>query len=65
MNLKKYIDKEILLTDEESKEFKGFVTDYVFPEDNEPEEESIIIETSDGKSIEFRKSEIKEIKELS
>lgn len=64
MKLIEYEQKNVVLTDIDNKEFRGFVSDYVYAEDNEPEEESIIIETSEGKSIEFKTSEIKEIKEI-
>ncbi len=48
----------------DQKHFAGTVIDYVFPEDNDPEGESIIIRSLDGALIEFRGEEIREIDEV-
>lgn len=65
LDLKEYLEEDVKIITIDNEEFEGFVTDYIFAEDNEPEEEAIIIETPEGKSIEFKISEIKEIEESS
>lgn len=69
MNLIEYEGKEVKITDAENRIWKGKVTDYIYPEDNEPEIESIIIKCEvgsfPGKSIEFTKLEIKSIEVIS
>ena len=60
MDLRKYEGKRVALLCSDGEKLKGFVTDYIFPEDNEPEgTESIII---DGK-VEITAPEIVTIKE--
>ncbi len=60
MDLRKYEGKRVTLLCSDGEKLKGFVTDYIFPEDNEPEgTESIII---DGE-VEIPASEIVAIKE--
>lgn len=65
MNLIKYYDKNIRIVDTKDRIWEGKVTDYVYPEDNEPEVESIIIKCelgrSPGKYVEFPESNIKSI----
>ena len=68
IELKYLVDKKINLTDIDNNVYTGRVNEYVFPEDNEPEEESIVLDRpprNDGYKfnylIEFRKSEIKSI----
>ena len=64
MNIKKYYGRKVLITTEEQKKFAGTVIDYIFPEDNVPEGESIVIRSIDGELIEFRPEEIREIEEV-
>lgn len=59
--LKQYYNKKVEIIDAEGQTFFGTVTDYIFPEDNEPEVESIIIDTLDGETIEFTEKDIKTI----
>ena len=65
MSLKKYYGKKVRILADNEKSFEGKVTDYFYPEDNEPEEESIAIRCTkgflEGKSVEFRESEIQSI----
>lgn len=65
MGLIDYEGKKVRITDNEKRVWEGKVTDYIYPEDNEPEIESIIIRCDvgkfPGKSIEFTESEIKTI----
>lgn len=61
MDLRKYEGKHAVILCSDGEKVKGFVTDYIFPEDNEPEGvESIII---DGE-IEITAPEIVAIKEI-
>ena len=67
MSLVEMEGKKIQILDTENKSWEGTVTDYIYPEDNEPEEiESIIIKCSKGpfpgKSVEFTEKDIKTIK---
>lgn len=66
MNLIRCEGKKVRITDIEEQIWEGVVTDYIYPEDNEPEEiESIIIDCKRGKYIgkpvEFTEREIKSI----
>lgn len=64
MIIRSYCGKKVLITADEQEKFAGVVVDYVFPEDNNPEGESIIIRSIDGQLIEFRPEEIKAIEEI-
>lgn len=62
MDLKTLVDKKVRIIDIDGQEFLGMVTDYDYPEDNEPEEESIIIEDElRSQSIMFYGREIKSL----
>ncbi len=62
MNLIEYCGKIVRITDIKNRVWEGRVTDYVYPEDNDPEIESLIIKCDvgsfPGKSVEFTKPEI-------
>lgn len=61
-NLLKYEGENVRIITPDNKIFKGHVTDYVYPEDNEPEGiESIIIKTNDNRYVEFPEHDIKSI----
>ncbi len=64
MDLKKYYEKDIIISDFDGKTFYGFVDDYIYPEDNDNEKESIILKTKSGVLIEFTEEDIAFIKEL-
>lgn len=68
MSLKEYYGKTVRIIADNGKVFEGNVTDYFYPEDNEPEEESIAIRCSKGlfpgRSVEFPKSDIKFIEAI-
>ncbi len=64
MNIKKYVGKKVVITTKEQETFSGTVINYVFPEDNVPKGESIVIRTIEGMLIEFRPEEMIEINEL-
>ena len=68
MELGKLEGKKIRLVSETGRSFEGKVTDYIYPEDNEPEVEAIIVDypvRSDGYKyeypVEFKATEIKSI----
>lgn len=68
MSLNKYYGKNVRIVAENGRTFEGKVTDYFYPEDNEPEEESIAIRCVKGflvgKSVEFPAHDIKSIEIL-
>ena len=71
IDLKKIVGKTIKLTDIDNYIYMGEVSEYAFPEDNEPEVESIVLDyplRNDGYKyenlIEFMKPEIKSIEIL-
>lgn len=63
MNLKTYLNKNVILIDKENNTYKGYVGDYIFPEDNEDGIESIVLEV-ELDLLEFSSNFIKSIKEV-
>ena len=69
MNLRSFEGKNVRLTDIDGKVFEGYAADYIFAEDNEPEEvEAIVLDyplRDDGfkyeNPVEFTAPEIKNI----
>lgn len=70
MNLRSFEGKNVRLTDSEGEIFEGYAADYIFPEDNVPEEiEALVLDypvrKSDGykyeNPVEFKVTEIKTI----
>lgn len=61
MNLMKYLDQHVEVTTTQGEIIKGIATDYMYPEDNNPQKESIIIETTNEDLIEIFTDEIKKI----
>lgn len=61
MSLVKYLDEKVKIVDANGNNYLGTVTDYVYPEDNEPEIESIIVDTLDGSVVEFFEDNISSI----
>ncbi|MCC8098002.1 MAG: hypothetical protein LIO44_05505 [Eubacterium sp.] len=67
MNLRSYEGKIVRLIDVDGEIYEGRATDYIFPEDNEPEGvESIVVKPfsgfkMSGKYVEFPREEIKSI----
>lgn len=69
MNLRSFEGKNVRLTDIDGKVFEGYAADYIFAEDNEPEEvEAIVLDypiRDDGfkyeNPVEFTAPEIKSI----
>lgn len=62
MSLKKYWEKKVIIESFDKDIYRGFVSDYVYPEDNENRKESIIIDAEGyGYPLEFQEDEIKSI----
>ena len=69
MNLRSFEGKNVRITDIDGKVFEGYAADYIFAEDNEPEEvEAIVLDyplRDDGfkyeNPVEFTAPEIKNI----
>lgn len=61
MKISQYEGKKVIITDIDEEVHYGKVTDYIYPEDNEPEGESIILENLEGELLEFRPEDIKKI----
>ena len=59
--LKELYGKHVILTTVDNEIFHGVVDDYIFPEDNEDNKESIILITPKSDLIEFKESEIANI----
>lgn len=60
MEIIQYVGKNVAIYADNGKEFYGEVIDYIYPEDNYPEGESILLELQEprGMIIEFRPEEI-------
>ena len=64
MDLRQYDGEKVKIVDVDGQVFFGFVSDYFYPEDNEPEEESIVIDSVSGDLLEFYEKHIKSIEVL-
>jgi hypothetical protein len=68
MNLVKYEGRKVEIIDNKNQKWEGIVTDLFYPEDNEPERESIVIKCEKGRFVgnyvEFFMDDIKSIKAL-
>ena len=60
MDLKEYYDREVVIITDDGQIFSGFVDEYIYPEDNENEKESIILKTKQV-LVEFYEEDIKDI----
>lgn len=66
LSLKQFYDKKVRIIASNGEKFEGKVTDYFYPEDNEPERESIAIrDVFSGKLIEFPEEDIRSIEVIS
>ena len=61
MKLLEYYGKEVKITATNGQSFTGVISDYIYPEDNEPAEESVVMDAIGGRVIEFPASDIKRI----
>jgi hypothetical protein len=68
MNLAKYEGKKVEIIDNKNQTWEGIVTDWFYPEDNDPERESIVIKCDIGRFVgsyvEFCEEEVQTIKVL-
>lgn len=61
MSLKQYFDKYVIIITDDGKAFTGLVDDYIYPEDNENNLESIVLKTQKGNLYEFTNDDIETI----
>lgn len=61
MDLKQYYNKKVIILGTSGGHFSGRVSEYFFPEDNENEQESIVVETDAGELYEFYEGDISSI----
>ncbi len=61
MNLEQFYNTKVKIIAENGRLFEGTVNDYIEPEDNENNEESIIIDTKEGTAVEFYEKDIQTI----
>lgn len=61
MNLKRYYGQTVSITSINNQLYVGIVSDYFYPEDNESNKESIVVDTLQNGIIEFCEKDIKEI----
>lgn len=61
MSLKQYFDKYVIIITDDGKAFTGLVDDYIYPEDNENNLESIVLKTQKGDLYEFTNDDIETI----
>ena len=62
MNLSSFYGKKVEITTRNGLAFSGKVSDYIYPEDNENEKESIVIDAEDGSLVEFYDEDILSIR---
>lgn len=65
MSLKELCGKRIRIVSPDGASFTGKVSDYFYPEDNENEKESVVLDTEDGTLIEIYEDDIKELEIIS
>ena len=56
-----YSGKQVRIVTPDDKVFEGYISEYVYADDNESGNESIIMDSLDGRLIEFEETDIKEI----
>lgn len=61
MNLKRYYGQTVSITSINNQLFVGIVSDYFYPEDNESNVESIVVDTPKNGIVEFCEKDIKKI----
>lgn len=61
MELRTYYDKKVRIVTTHGVTYSGTVGDYFFPDDNESNIESIVIDTLDGDIVELTKEDIETI----
>lgn len=53
MNLRSFCGKNVDILTKSGKLFSGYISDYFYPENNDSEYDSIVMETNAGDLIEF------------
>ncbi len=61
VNIRQYLDKNVCISASNGKIFFGIIDDFFYADENNLGEESIVLQTKDGKLIEFTESDILEI----
>lgn len=61
MKLKQFYNKKVKIVADNDLVFLGTVNDYFYPDDNENEKESIVVDTIEGSAVEFYEDDIAEI----
>ena len=56
-----YSGKHVKIVTPDNKVLEGYVSEYVYADDNESGNESIIVDTKDGRLIEFEATDIQKI----
>ena len=64
MNLRSFCGKNVDVLTKRGKFLSGYITDYFYPEDNDSEYDSIVMETNIGELIEFSVDTIEKITEI-
>lgn len=64
MKLKQFYNKKVNIVSNDGTAFSGVVTDYFYPDENESGKESIVIDSSRGKYVEFYEEDIKTIESV-
>ena len=59
MKLKRFYNKKVNIVTKEGIAFRGVVTEYFYPEENESGKESMVIDSSSGNPVEFYEEDIK------
>ena len=62
MSLKQYFERTVAIVTDNGKMFFGVIDDYIYPDDNEHNLESIVLKTANGDLYEFTNEDIETIK---
>jgi len=61
VKLAQFNNKIVKIIAKNGNSFVGLVSEYFYPEDNESDKESIVIDTEEGTAVEFYERDIKTI----
>lgn len=64
MELKPFYGKKVVVVATNGRVFSGTVNDYFYPDENDLDMESIVVDTLDGDVIEFTEEDIETITEM-
>lgn len=66
MKLRKYVGKNVKIIDVDGEEYVGKIGDYIWPDDNEPEVEAVILDNPEyANPVQFNATDIKSIEIIS